>query len=92
MIGQDGTVYLQSYSDLADTHWFGTTCVPCDRVQSISVPTAIRLAGTGATFGELQRRLKCADCNAPLSMVVCSDSGPAATRDRNGPRPETLSR
>jgi hypothetical protein len=90
MIGEDGTVYLDAYLDLADTHWFGTTCVPCGRVHSISIPAALRLAGTGATFGELQCRLKCANCRASLSLVVCSDSRPAATRDRDGPRPETL--
>jgi hypothetical protein len=91
-LGLDGTVYLSSYLDLSETHWFGMTCVPCGRVQSISVPAAIRLAGTGATFGQLQRRLRCANCSAPLSMVVCSDSRPAATRDRDGPRRETLGR
>lgn len=42
----DGTVYL----DHGDTHWFGMSCVPCGRAQAISVPTAIRLAGAGATF------------------------------------------
>jgi hypothetical protein len=92
MIGQDGTVYLQSYLDLADTHWLGMTCVPCGRIQSVSIPGAIRLAGTGATFDALHRRLRCADCGAPMSMVVCSDSRPAATRDRDGPRHETLGR
>jgi transcription elongation factor Elf1 len=68
------------------------TCVPCGRVQSISVAAAIRLAGAGVTFGELQRRLKCANCGASLSLVVCSDSRPAATRDRDGQRPETIGR
>lgn len=91
-LGLDGTIFLDAYLDLADTHWFGMSCVPCGRVQAISVPTAIRLAGTGATFGELQRRLKCVNCSAPMSMVLCSDSRPASTRNRDGPRPETLGR
>lgn len=91
-LGADGTVYLSSYLDLADTHWFGLSCVACSRAQAISIPTAIRLAGTGSTFGDLQRRLRCVSCSAALSMVLCSDSRPAATRDRDGPRPETLGR
>jgi hypothetical protein len=91
-LGPDGTVYLDAYLGHADTHWFGMSCVPCGRVQPISVSTAIRLAGTGATFGELQRRLKCMNCSTPTSMVVCSDSRPASTCDCDGPRPETLGR
>jgi hypothetical protein len=39
--GLNGIVYLQSYSDLADTHWLGITCVLCGWVQSISIPTAL---------------------------------------------------
>jgi hypothetical protein len=76
-LGPGGTVYLDAYLGHADTHWFGMSCVPCGRVQAISVSTAIRLAGTNATFGD---------------MVVCSDSRPASTRHCDGPRPETLRR
>jgi hypothetical protein len=89
-LGPDGTVYLDAYLDLTKTHWLGMSCVPCSRVQAISIPAAIRLAGRGSTFGDLQRRLRCVSCSAALSMVLCSDSRPDATRDRNGHRPETL--
>jgi hypothetical protein len=70
----------------------GMSWVACSRVQAISVPTAIHLAGTDNTFGDLRRRLPCVNCGTPMSMVACSDSRPASTRDRDGPCPETLRR
>jgi hypothetical protein len=89
-LGPDGTVYLDAYLHLADTHWFGASCMPCSRAQAISVNTAIRLAGKGSTFGELQRRLKCGICGGCVSLVLCSDPRPARTREQDGPAPETL--
>jgi hypothetical protein len=88
----DRTVYLEGYLHLADTHWFEASCVFCSRTQAISVHTAIRLAGTGSTFAELQRRLQCWACAGPMSMSVCSDPRPAQNRDQDGMRPETLGR
>jgi DNA-binding MarR family transcriptional regulator len=82
MIGQDGTVYLQSYSGLADTHWFGTTCVPCGRVHSISIPAAIHLAATAAALRKIEQKVgrnPGSDCAAVSAAMIQKWHGTAGS-------------
>jgi hypothetical protein len=93
-IGPDGTVRLRCYLPLAGSLWFSAFCdgrAACGHVAPISVPAAVQLMGSGeATVGDLERRLRCSRCgNRQVSIVIQPDTRSTATREREGPLPET---